>query len=83
MVVREQGVMMAVGDLQSVQEVTTKIGKLVNFIDGAKGKNVKVQPLSEELGHDLIDIRDLIKNYQGELRSAISGAGYTKSLNAQ
>ena len=60
-------------DIEAIKDVLEKIGQLKNMVDKVKGKNSKVQTISKEIDGNLIDLKDLVKTFEKELRSAITG----------
>lgn len=60
-------------NIDAIKDVLAKIGQMINMLDGVRGKNTKVRSISKEIDDDLIDLKDLVKEYQKELRSAITG----------
>ena len=54
------------------KDVLAKIGQIIKMLDGVRGKNTKVRSLSKEIGDDLIDIKDLVKEYHKKVKSAIT-----------
>jgi hypothetical protein len=44
----------------------------VKYISDIRGKNAKIQTLTNKIGEDLDGIKEAVSNYQSKLKSAIS-----------
>jgi hypothetical protein len=65
-------------DVDAIQEVVTELGNMVKLVEQIKGNNAKIRNCADEVEQSVITVKALVKSYQEQLQTAVTGACGTK-----